>query len=144
MSRAEESGPLAAQLGKLAMAYASAGTAKITVITGRAYGAAFTLMGSHALGADLVYALPGASVSVMAPESAVAFLWNDRITPERSRADLVAEWQATRAAPACAAADGSIDDVIAPAELRARICSAVYMLLAKQDGELRRHCNLPL
>lgn len=49
-------------------------------------------MGSHALGADLVYALPGASVSVMAPESAVAFLWNDRITPERSRADLVAEW----------------------------------------------------
>ena len=144
VSRAEESGPLAAQLGKLAMAYASAGTAKITVITGRAYGAAFTLMGSHALGADLVYALPGASVSVMAPESAVAFLWNDRITPERSRADLVAEWQATRAAPACAAADGSIDDVIAPAELRARICSAVYMLLAKQDGELRRHCNLPL
>ena len=142
---AEESGALAAQLGKLAMAYASAETAKITVVTGKAYGAAFTLMGSHALGADLVYALPGASVSVMAPEAAVAFLWNDRITAEHPRAELVEEWRKTCASPAGAAADGSIDDVIDPAELRSRICSAVYMLLAKQGGApLRRHCNLPL
>lgn len=145
VSRAEESSPLAAQLGKLAMAYASAETAKITVVTGKAYGAAFTLMGSHALGADLVYALPGASVSVMAPEAAVAFLWNDRITPDRTRAELVEEWRQTRASAVSAAADGSIDDVIDPAELRSRICSAVYMLLAKQSGApLRRHCNLPL
>lgn len=145
VSRAEEGSPLAAQLGKLAMAYASAETAKITVVTGKAYGAAFTLMGSRALGADLVYALPGASVSVMAPEAGVAFLWNDRITAEQSRAALVEEWNATVAAPDRAAADGSIDDIIPPAELRSRICSAVYMLLMKHTGTPeRRHCNLPL
>lgn len=145
VSLAEESAALAAQLGKLAMAYATATTAKITVVTGKAYGAAFTLMGSRALGADLVYALSTASISAMSPESAVAFLWNDRITEDVSRADLVEEWKNTCASPAEAAADGSVDDVIDGAELRARICSAVYMLLMKNaDSPARKHCNLPL
>ncbi|MBE6633024.1 MAG: acetyl-CoA carboxylase [Ruminococcaceae bacterium] len=145
VSAEEEGSPLAAQLGKLAMAYATADTAKVTVVTGKAWGAAFTLMGSRGLGADLVYALPTASVSVMAPESAVAFLWNDRITEENTRAALVEEWNATCAAPEAAAADGSIDDVISSAELRSRICSAVYMLLVKSgNATARKHCNLPL
>ena len=140
-----ESAPLAAQLGKLAMAYATADTAKITVVTGKAYGAAFTLMGSKALGADMVYALPKSEISVMEPSSAVAFLWNDKITESVSRADLVEEWKNTVASPEAAAADGSIDDVIDAAELRQRICAAVYMLMAKSAGTpARKHCNLPL
>lgn len=140
-----EGAPLASQLGKLAMAYASADTAKITVVTGKAYGAAFTLMGSKALGADMVFALPNAEISVMAPDSAVAFLWNDKITEEISRADLEKEWKETQASPAAAAADGSIDDVIDASELRQRICAAVYMLMAKSEGTpARKHCNLPL
>lgn len=145
VSGAAEGAPLASQLGKLAMAYATADTAKITVVVGKAYGAAFTLMGSRALGADMVFALPNAEISVMAPASAVAFLWNSKITPETSRADLEEKWISENAAPAAAAADGSIDDVIAASELRQRICAAVYMLMMKNAGEPRRkHCNLPL
>ena len=145
VSEAEEGSPLAAQLGKLAMAYATADTAKITAVVGKAYGAAFTLMGSRGLGADLVYALPGAEISVMAPEAAVAFLWNDRINETTTREDLVAEWRSTCASAEAAASDGSIDDVIPAAELRARICSAVYMLMMKRsDVSARKHCNLPL
>ena len=140
-----EGAPLAAQLGKLAMAYATADTAKIGVVCGKAYGAAFTLMGSKALGADMVYALPTAEISVMAPESAVAFLWNDKITANTSRADLVAKWTQECASPEAAAADGSIDDVVASLELRQRICAAVYMLMMKNAGTpARKHCNLPL
>ncbi len=140
-----ENAPFAAQLGKLAMAYASADTAKITVVTGKAYGAAFTLMGSKALGADMVYALPEAQISVMAPASAVAFLWNDRITPEVSRSELEEKWVRENAAPAAAAADGALDDVVEANELRQRICSAVYMLMMKTDAApARKHCNLPL
>lgn len=140
-----EGAPLAAQLGKLAMAYASADTAKIGVICGKAYGAAFTLMGSKALGADMVYALPNSEISVMAPASAVAFLWNDKITEEVTRADLVEEWTRECASPEAAAADGSIDDVVAAFELRQRICAAVYMLMMKNAGTpARKHCNLPL
>ncbi len=145
VSSAEEGTPLAKSLGKLAMAYSAAATAKITVVAGKAYGAAFTLMGSKALGADTVYALPAAEISPMAPESAVAFLWNDRIGEAASRAELVQKWKAECASPEAAACDGSIDDVIDPAELRQRICAAVYMLLVKNEGDpARRHCNLPL
>ena len=140
-----EGAPLASQLGKLAMAYASADTAKITVVVGKAYGAAFTLMGSKALGADMVFALPASEISVMSPASAVAFLWNDQITEKTTRADLEEKWIAEKAAPEAAAADGSIDDVIAAGELRQRICAAVYMLMMKNSGmPTRKHCNLPL
>ena len=140
-----EGAPLASQLGKLAMAYASADTAKIGVVCGKAYGAAFTLMGSKALGADMVYALPTSEISVMAPASAVAFLWNDKITEEVTRVDLVEKWTKECASPEAAAADGSIDDVVATAELRQRICAAVYMLMMKNAGApARKHCNLPL
>ncbi|MBQ8310869.1 MAG: hypothetical protein IJX80_07655 [Clostridia bacterium] len=140
-----EGAPLASQLGKLAMAYATADTAKITVVIGKAYGAAFTLMGSKALGADMVYALPESEISVMAPASAVAFLWNDKITEKTTRADLEEKWISEKAAPEAAAADGSIDDVIAAGELRQRICAAVYMLMMKNSGmPARKHCNLPL
>lgn len=145
LSAEAENAPLAAQLGKLAMAYASATTAKVTVVAGKAYGAAFTLMGSKALGADMVYALPEAEISVMAPASAVAFLWNDQITEDKTRADLEAEWVEKYASATAAAADGSIDDVIAPAELRQRICAAIYMLMMKNgSAPVRKHCNLPL
>ena len=140
-----EGAPLAAQLGKLAMAYATADTAKIGVVCGKAYGAAFTLMGSKALGADMVYALPTSEISVMAPASAVAFLWNDKITEEVTRADLIEKWTRECASPEAAAADGSIDDVVAANELRQRICAAVYMLMMKNAGTpARKHCNLPL
>ena len=145
VSAQAEGAPLASQLGKLAMAYATASTAKITAVIGKAYGAAFTLLGSKALGADMVFALPASEISVMAPASAVAFLWNDQITEGTTRADVEAKWVSENASAEAAAADGSIDDVIDPAELRQRICAAVYMLMMKNVGEPhRKHCNLPL
>ena len=145
LDKAEENAPLAAQLAKLAMAYATATTAKVTVVAGKAYGAAFTLMGSKALGSDMVYALPEAEIGVMAPASAVAFLWNDKITADVTRAALEDEWKEKYASATAAAADGSIDDVIDSRELRQRICAAIYMLMMKNGGvPARKHCNLPL
>ncbi len=140
-----EDASLALSLGKLAMSYATSDTAKITAVVGKAYGASFTLMGSKALGADVVFALPDSEISTMAPASAVAFLWNDRINESTTRADLEDEWKKLYADPAVVAADGSIDDVIPAEELRQRICSAVYMLMMKNsDAPMRKHCNLPL
>ena len=145
VSAKEESAPLAAELGKLAMVYASATVAKITAVTGRAYGAAFTLMGSKALGVDVVYALDGAEISVMKPEAAVAFLWNGRISGSTSRAELVKEWKETEATPVRSAEKGAVDDILQPADLRRYLCGAVNMLLCKDEAGLtRKHCNLPL
>ncbi len=131
--------------GKLAAAYISATTAKITVVMGNAVGAAFTLLGSRAMGADLTLALPEAMISPLSPSVAVAFLWNDRITHDRSRVDVEEEWMLTEGSPVHAAESGEIDDIVPPAELRARIASALYMLAEKADGKPdRKHANSTL
>ncbi|MBQ7320052.1 MAG: hypothetical protein IJW97_07750 [Clostridia bacterium] len=141
----EEHAPAAAAFARLASAYATAATPRVTVITGKAYGAAFTLLGSRSLGADLVLALPGTTVSALAPDKAVAFVWNDKITNEKSREEVEAEWIEQYAAIEKAAANGDIDDVIPADELRMRLCSAIYMLANSAEGKpARRHPVMPL
>ena len=129
--------------GKLAKAYTTATTAKVTIVAGKAYGAAFSLMGSLALGADLALAVEGSVISVLAPETAVAFAMNDKITADKSRADVEAEWKETYASSVAAAESGDIDDVIPEAELRARIISALYMLAEKADSIPDRKHGVP-
>ena len=64
---------------------------------------------------------------------------------EKSRADVEAEWIETQASASCAAECGEIDDVVAPAELRQRICAAVYMLAeCAEDAPTRKHGVMPL
>ena len=92
----------------------------------------------------MVYALPTAEISVLSPEASVAFVWNDKVG-EKSREELEAEWKEKCASASEAANAGEIDDVIEPAELRARICSALSMLSAKAEGTpSRKHINMPL
>lgn len=121
--------------GVLSAAYANATCAKVTVVTGNAYGASFTLLGSRAQGADLALALPDACISAMDPTAAVAFMYNDEITADKSRCEVEAEYKATKASAQAAAEKGDIDDIIPAEELRARICAALYMLNAKAQGK---------
>jgi acetyl-CoA carboxylase carboxyltransferase component len=119
--------------------------AKVTAVTGKAYGAAFLLLGSRSLGADLVVAVEGAEMGAMTPDRAVAFVWNDKITAEKSRADVEAEWIEKYASADAAAAKGDIDDIVPAEELRARICSALYMLASKTDlAPAKKHLSMPL
>ena len=132
-------------MARLAMAYANATVAKVTAVVGKAYGAGFTLLGSKSLGADLEIALENAVISVMSPESAVAFLMNDAITADKSRADVEKEWCDKYASAVCAAEKGDIDDIVSEETLRARICSALYMLSSKADGcPERKYARTPL
>ncbi len=144
VSMEAESASYASELARLAMAYTTSDNAKITVVIGKAYGAAFTLLGSKAVGADLAYALEDATVSVLSPEASVAFVWNNRVG-EKNREELEAEWKEAHASAKAAADLGAIDDVIEPAELRKRICAGLAMLSAKAEGTpARRHASLPL
>lgn len=129
--------------GKLAKAYVTATTAKVSVVVGNAYGAAFTLLGSRALGADLALALPETVISVLPPEKAVAFLVNDQITADKPREAVEAEWMETVASPVAAAESGDIDDIVPAAELRARLSSALYMLAEKADTTPDRKHGVP-
>ena len=93
----------------------------------------------------LVYALPTAAISVLSPEASVAFVWNDKVGGEKTRAELEAEWKEKCASAADATDRGEIDDIVEPSELRKRICAALMMLATKADGKpCRRHANMPL
>ncbi len=119
-------------LAKLSAAYTECTSSKITVVIGKAYGSAFSLLGSKRLGADLVFALDSAVISVMAPESAVEFVWNDKIKAADDvsslRAELKNEWINTAASPLSAARLGDIDDVISFSELKQRIAAGFEVL----------------
>ena len=139
-----EKASYASELARLAYAYSASNNAKLTVVIGKAYGAAFTLLGSKAIGADMAYALPDAAISVLSPEASVAFVWNDKVG-EKSREELEAEWKETCASASEACYKGELDDIVDPCELRARICAAFAMLASKAEGTpSRRHANMPL
>ena len=139
-----EKAAYASELARLAYAYSTSDNAKVTVVVGRAYGAAFALLGSKAIGADIAYALPDAAISVLSPEASVAFVWNDKVS-EKSREDVEAEWKEKCASASEACYKGELDDIVEPSELRARICAAFSMLASKAEGTpSRRHANMPL
>lgn len=139
-----ENAPFAADLAKLAMAYAKSITPKITIILGHAIGASFAILGSKALGADIAYALDNAEIGALASEASVAFAWSNLINPDKSREELIDEWRKSLSSPVAAASLGEIDDIVSTNELRARICSALQMLAAKSTGYPRLHAVDPL
>ncbi|MBO7304298.1 MAG: hypothetical protein J6V09_03670 [Clostridia bacterium] len=143
-SAESESAYFAPELARLAHAYCNAKVPKITVILGHAVGAAFAILGSKALGADLVYCTDKSEVGALSADSGVAFAWDKHITLKKTREALVAEWRANVSSPAVAAASGEIDDIISINELRARICSALLMLAAKGTVKLNGRKVLPL
>ena len=128
----------ASDLARLASAYASSRCPKVTVVTGRACGGAFAFLGSKAIGADIAYAVDTAEISALPSDAAVAFAWNDKVTSGEVREELVSEWRNSLASPVAAASTGEIDDIISASELRARVCSALYMLSFKGSAA-RRH-----
>lgn len=145
VSGEEEKNPFSSEIGKLTGVYASAKTALVTVIAGRAYGSVFSFLGSKAVGADIVYALDSAKAACMNPASAVALLRNNEISGKVTREELENEWSENEANIINAAFAGEIDDIIEASELRQRLASAVYMLGAKSAyAPKRRHSNMPL
>lgn len=115
-------------LAALASSYSNCRSAKVTVVVGKAYGSAFTFMGSKRLGADMVFALDCAEISVMTPETAVEFVWDDKLKnspdPASARDELKKEWIENVASPLAAARHGDIDDIVSYSELKQRIAAA--------------------
>ena len=126
-----------AAAASLAEAYASATVPVVTVNLGDAYGTAYTLMGSKALGADLVYALDSAKIGVLKPDASVAMMWSEKLAgakaPIEKRKALEAEWELYMTTPLLAANAGQIDDIIPAEQLRAKIASALEMLSMKSE-----------
>ncbi|HLH65271.1 MAG TPA: acyl-CoA carboxylase subunit beta [Solirubrobacteraceae bacterium] len=134
---------------KLLYAYAEATVPKVTIITRKAYGGAYDVMGSKHLAADFNFAWPTAEVAVMGPEGAVNIIYRRDIagspTPEERRRKLIDDYKAHFANPYVAAERGYIDDVIVPHETRPRVITALRTLQTKREpGPRRKHGNIPL
>src|SRR6201999_4246836 len=114
---------------KLLYAYAEATVPKVTVITRKAYGGAYDVMGSKHLGGDVNLAWPTAQIAVMGAAAAVSILYRRDLAnspdPDARRAELTQHYEDTLANPYTAAERGYIDAVIRPAQTRARITRAL-------------------
>lgn len=137
LKRGKESQMLVAAT-KLTSAYATATCPKISVITGSAIGAAYITLAGKGANADLVFAWDGAIVSPLEVDSAVAFLYNDRLANGESREALEKEYAENLASPFTAAACGAIDDIFTPEETRTKLISALSFLEGKRETTIPR------
>jgi len=134
---------------KLLYAYAEATVPLVTIITRKAYGGAYDVMGSKHLGADINLAWPSAQIAVMGAQGAVNILYRkelaDAKNPETERARLLQEYDDKFANPYVAAERGYIDRVIVPSETRVMVVRALRSLRGKrQILPPKKHGNIPL
>lgn len=138
---------------KLLYAYAEATVPKLTVITRKAYGGAYIVMGSKKLGADLNLAWPTAQIGVMGAQGAVNILYRRDLAAveaeggdvEARRKQIIEDYEAELLNPYQAAELGYIDAVIAPSETRLQLVRGLRALREKHATlPPKKHGNIPL
>lgn len=145
----QEYGGIIRHGAKLLYAYAEATVPKITVVTRKAYGGAYCVMGSKHIRTDINFAYPTAEIAVMGAEGAVGILYRREISgaenPEAARREKIEEYQDKFASPYVAAERGFIDEVIEPRHTRQKLIRALKLLENKRDtNPPRKHGNIPL
>ncbi|WP_410656372.1 acyl-CoA carboxylase subunit beta [Amycolatopsis sp. lyj-112] len=138
---------------KLIYAYAEATVPLVTVITRKAYGGAYDVMGSKHLGADVNLAWPTAQVAVMGAQGAANIVHRKTLAAAAAdgkdvdalRAELIQEYEDTLLNPYAAAERGYVDSVIVPAHTRGHIAKALSLLEGKRESlPPKKHGNIPL
>jgi propionyl-CoA carboxylase beta chain len=143
----QEFGGIIRHGAKLLYAYAEATVPKITIITRKAYGGAYCVMGSKHLRTDINFAYPTAEIAVMGAEGAVNIIYRRELEGEGAagRDRRIEEYRERFANPFVAAERGFIDDVIEPRETRSKVIKALRLLATKVDTMPRKkHGNIPL
>ena len=137
---------------KLIYAYAEATVPLVTIITRKAYGGAYDVMGSKHLGADVNLAWPTAQIAVMGAQGAVNILHRKEIADATERGDLdaaraalIEQYEDTLLNPYLAAERGYVDAVIEPSATRVQVMRALRMLRTKRANRPpKKHGNIPL
>lgn len=123
---------IAGASGKLAYAYASASVPKVNIIVGDAYGSAYNVMNSKALGADIVCAWPKAMVAPMESFTAAKIMYSEcelSVIKEKSE-----EYKKLQGSLESALGRGYIDYIISPEDTRKYVISSFEMLCGKREG----------
>lgn len=136
-------------MSMLAGSYAEATTAKITLITGKAFGPAFVALASKGVNADFTFAWEDAVISPLNPLTAVEFMWHDKLAgaanAAEKRKELAAEYISQYATAEMAAYKNGVDEIISQQQTRAKLIEAFDALSGKRVSNLpKKHNNLPL
>lgn len=142
---------------KVINAYATATVPLVTVVLRKAYGGAYIVMGSKAIGADLNFCWPGAEIAVLGAQGAVSIIHRRELAAVRQdqgeeaaaaeQERLIAEYEQAVINPDKAVAIGEIDAVIAPEDTRQVIVDSLAALAAKRPNgasRAKKHDNVPL
>ena len=142
----QEFGGIIRHGAKLLYAYAEATVPKITVVTRKAYGGAYCVMGSKHIRTDVNFAWPTAEIAVMGAEGAVNIIYRRELAKNGAlREERIEEYRERFTNPFVAAERGFIDDVIEPRQTRPKVIRALRLLETKVDTTPRRkHGNIPL
>jgi len=145
----QEYGGIIRHGAKMLYAFSEATVPKVTLIIRKAYGGAYLAMCSKDLGADQVFAWPGAEIAVMGPDGAANIIFKNDIknseNPMETRQEKIEEYRNTIANPYIAASRGFVDDVIVPGITRPRLISAFDMLESKREtSPAKKHGNIPV
>jgi acetyl-CoA carboxylase carboxyltransferase component len=116
----------------LVRAFASARVPKLTVVLRKSYGGAYITMNSRDLGADLVLAWPEAELGIMSARAAVGVVHRRELHAaedvESLRARLADDYFDEHLRAETAAAAGFVDELVEPADTRARLAGALWTL----------------
>ncbi len=123
---------IAKAAAKLAYAFANATVPKVNLIIGKAYGTAYIVMNSKAIGADITIAWPDAEIGTMDSKLAAKIMY------EGQGADVInekaAEYQALALNVTSAAKRGYVDQIADVADTRKYVIGAFEMLFTKSEG----------
>jgi acetyl-CoA carboxylase carboxyltransferase component len=113
----------------LVNAFAGATVPRFTVVLRKAFGGAYIAMNAKDLGATLAFAWPGAQIGIMDARQAVRIVHRRDLAacsdPEELLETLARDYARANCLASAAAADGFVDEIILPAQTRARLVHAI-------------------
>ncbi|MGD8983296.1 MAG: acyl-CoA carboxylase subunit beta [Desulfobacteraceae bacterium] len=143
-----EQGGMIYKGAKLLHAYAEATVPMVTVIVRKAYAGAYIAMGSQYLGADFVYAWPGAEISSVAPKTAASIIFRKEIAEAKDKEEIQALYQYYHEKYVDthrAAALRHINDIIEPRDTRPVLIKSLMLIKGKRKTRpKKKHGNIPL
>ncbi|MCS4484609.1 acyl-CoA carboxylase subunit beta [Gleimia sp. 6138-11-ORH1] len=139
---------------KMITAYSTATIPLVTIILRKAYGGAYIVMGSKAMGADLNFAWPDAQIAVMGAEGAVNIVHRKDLQTAKEqgqnvdelRIELEERYAFQSVNPNLSLKIGELDGLIRPEDTRSVIISSLTVLAGKRRPfrEPRITANPPL
>ncbi|PST48749.1 methylmalonyl-CoA carboxyltransferase [Bifidobacterium callitrichos] len=139
---------------KVIYAYANAQVPLVTVVLRKAFGGAYIVMGSKAIGADMNFAWPSSQIAVLGAAGAVNIIHRHDLAKAKAsgqdvealRAKYIAEYEETTVNANLSLELGQIDAMIDPEQTREAIVESLATLASKRRVRhtTKHHGNQPL